>query len=121
MVLGGVSLVLLLLTVIYLIFSSWGSRETGRLHPDQTHAVEDTRRDMGIDHPAIDVAPDQRCPVCLAPLVYPVQTNCGHTFCAQCVLTYWRHDQWPRAARCPICRRQVHFILPLSLYSQLPL
>lgn len=104
-VIGGVVVLVSLATLLILL--RHGHSQRG-LHPDQAHIVEDTRRDMGIEQPAIEVAPDERCPVCLAPLALPVQTNCGHTFCAQCVLSYWRHDQWPRAARCPICRRQVH-------------
>lgn len=51
---------------------------------------------------------DTRCPVCLDPhMQYGVVTNCGHTFCAHCILQYWRLDQWPSPARCPVCRRQV--------------
>ncbi len=104
-VIGGV-MVLVSLATLFILLRPRHSQP--RLHPDQAHIVEDTRRDMGIEQPAIEVAPDERCPVCLAPLALPVQTNCGHTFCAQCILSYWRHDQWPSAARCPICRRQVH-------------
>ncbi|XP_064386265.1 E3 ubiquitin-protein ligase RNF170-like isoform X1 [Halichondria panicea] len=107
-VIGGVVVLVSLATLLILL--RHGHSQRG-LHPDQAHIVEDTRRDMGIEQPAIEVAPDERCPVCLAPLALPVQTNCGHTFCAQCVLSYWRHDQWPRAARCPICRRQVTLLL----------
>lgn len=81
------------------------------VHPDQADTVENTRRDLGVDQePGAAYNEDptvQNCPVCLAPLTYPVQTNCGHQFCANCLLSYWQHDQWPRPARCPVCRRQV--------------
>lgn len=52
-----------------------------------------------------------QCPVCLNNITYPVVTNCDHTFCAECVLAYWRADRWPRACRCPVCRREVTLLL----------
>lgn len=85
-----------------------------RVHPEQEDTVANTRRDMGLEQPREgafpDVAGGAACPVCLAPIAHAVQTNCGHQFCAQCVLAYWQHDQWPRAARCPLCRRQVSLL-----------
>ena len=55
-----------------------------------------------------DSAEPENCPICLSNPSFAVDTNCGHTFCAQCILSYWEHDQWPRPARCPVCRNQVH-------------
>ena len=52
-----------------------------------------------------------QCAVCLNNVTYPVETNCGHTFCCECVLAYWRADRWPRACRCPVCRREVTLLL----------
>ena len=75
------------------------------VHPAMAPAVQSTRRDMGVTNE--EPPPDSSCPVCLAALEHPVGTNCGHTFCALCILEYWRHDQWPHPARCPICRRTV--------------
>nr|XP_042908896.1 E3 ubiquitin-protein ligase RNF170 isoform X2 [Parasteatoda tepidariorum] len=57
-------------------------------------------------------SPDQICPVCLARPNYPVETNCGHLFCAQCVITYWRHGNWIGAIKCPVCRAVVTAIMP---------
>lgn len=53
----------------------------------------------------------ENCSVCLDRILNPVQTNCGHRFCAHCILDYWRHDQWPRPAHCPICRTTVSTVL----------
>ena len=82
-----------------------------RVHPEQEDAIANTRRDMGFGERQQEAGGGHgggaACPVCLAPTTNAVQTNCGHAFCAQCVLAYWQHDQWPRAARCPMCRRQV--------------
>lgn len=110
--------VLMLLTLIVAVIGgcalTCGSRSI-RVHPEQEDVVANTRRDMGLHQPRegalADAAGGVSCPVCLAPLSRAVQTNCGHQFCAQCVLAYWQHDQWPRAARCPMCRRQVKIIL----------
>lgn len=51
------------------------------------------------------------CPVCLNVPNYPVETNCGHLFCAQCLITYWRHGNWIGAIRCPVCRQTVTVLL----------
>ncbi|CAG01686.1 unnamed protein product, partial [Tetraodon nigroviridis] len=47
------------------------------------------------------------CPVCLQTAVFPVQTNCGHLFCAPCLIAYWRHGSWLAAISCPMCRQKV--------------
>ena len=59
-----------------------------------------------------------QCPVCLGPINYPVDTNCGHRFCAQCVLAYWHADRWPRACRCPVCRREVTLLLSDPIFER---
>ena len=61
------------------------------------------RRRVGVG----DGAEPENCPICLSSLSFAVDTNCSHTFCARCILSYWEHDQWPRAARCPVCRNGV--------------
>lgn len=53
----------------------------------------------------------EQCPVCLTEFRYPVETNCGHMFCAQCLISYWRHGNWLGAIRCPVCRQSVAVLL----------
>uniref|UniRef100_A0A8C5DB16 E3 ubiquitin-protein ligase RNF170-like n=2 Tax=Gouania willdenowi TaxID=441366 RepID=A0A8C5DB16_GOUWI len=53
------------------------------------------------------------CPVCLQMASFPVQTNCGHVFCAPCLMTYWRHGSWLDAISCPLCRQKVSLLCPL--------
>ncbi|KAM9831325.1 E3 ubiquitin-protein ligase RNF170 [Neosynchiropus ocellatus] len=50
---------------------------------------------------------DRQCPVCLQTATFPVQTNCGHLFCAPCLMAYWRHGSWLDAISCPLCRQKV--------------
>eukprot|EP00063_Salmo_salar_P097436 XP_014072271.1 PREDICTED: E3 ubiquitin-protein ligase RNF170-like isoform X2 [Salmo salar] len=50
---------------------------------------------------------DWLCPVCLQTASFPVQTNCGHLFCAPCLISYWRHGSWLDAISCPLCRQKV--------------
>ncbi len=82
------------------------------IHPEQAEPVESVRREMGVGEDlgrgAVGESAElEHCPICLSALVYPVDTNCGHRFCTECILTYWQHDQWPQAARCAVCRRPV--------------
>ncbi|RWS15692.1 RING finger protein 170-like protein, partial [Dinothrombium tinctorium] len=54
---------------------------------------------------------DNQCPVCLHEPVYPIETNCGHLFCAQCIIVYWRHGTWRGPVPCPVCRQLVSVLL----------
>lgn len=54
---------------------------------------------------------DSQCPVCLNEPRLPVETNCGHLFCANCLIVYWRHGNWRGPVRCPVCRTQVTVML----------
>ncbi|XP_052442535.1 E3 ubiquitin-protein ligase RNF170 [Carassius gibelio] len=51
---------------------------------------------------------DNHCPVCLQIAIYPVETNCGHLFCAPCLISYWKHCSWLDAISCPLCRQTVN-------------
>ena len=83
--------------------------DTGQqtLHPDTFPIVQSTRREMGVARDTGEPTTTENCPVCLGRVEHCVETNCGHKFCANCILEYWRHDQWPHPARCPVCRRVV--------------
>ncbi|KAG7228951.1 hypothetical protein INR49_008729, partial [Caranx melampygus] len=56
---------------------------------------------------------DWHCPVCLQTSNFPVQTNCGHLFCAPCLIMYWRHGSWLDAISCPLCRQKVSMLCHL--------
>ncbi|XP_035508740.1 RING-HC_RNF170 domain-containing protein [Morone saxatilis] len=56
---------------------------------------------------------DWHCPVCLQTASFPVQTNCGHLFCAPCLIAYWRHGSWLDAISCPLCRQKVSVLCNL--------
>ncbi|XP_041133394.1 E3 ubiquitin-protein ligase RNF170-like [Polyodon spathula] len=64
---------------------------------------------------------DSHCPVCLQTATFPVETNCGHLFCAPCLIEYWRHGSWLGAISCPLCRQQVSILCNLFHENQVPL
>jgi hypothetical protein len=49
-----------------------------------------------------DVQKDLECPICLYPLKEPMQTPCGHLFCAGCLDRQSRSGQ----LTCPLDKRQ---------------
>ena len=112
LVVSGSLLALTMFLVAMVVLSGRGSR-VDLIHPEQVDPVQSTRREMGVREEG-DNADMEHCPICLARLTYAVDTNCGHRFCAECVLTYWQHDQWPSPARCAVCRR------PVSNFTLIP-
>lgn len=47
------------------------------------------------------------CAICLDIFVLPIETNCGHLFCANCLLSYRNHGNTLRIMQCPMCRQTV--------------
>ena len=58
----------------------------------------------------------EACSICLELPNCPVGTNCGHTFCAPCILR-WQHEKRPEPCQCPVCRRQVDVYIYNTVYS----
>ena len=105
-ILLGVLIGMMVLVMFLKTFLAGSSPQ--HLHPDTVSAVQSARRVMGVAREGAEPqVPVETCSVCLDRAQHPVQTNCGHRFCARCMLEYWRHDQWPHPARCPICRTTV--------------
>uniref|UniRef100_A0A8C9TAV7 E3 ubiquitin-protein ligase RNF170 n=1 Tax=Scleropages formosus TaxID=113540 RepID=A0A8C9TAV7_SCLFO len=61
---------------------------------------------------------DWQCPVCLQTASFPISTNCGHLFCAPCLIAYWRHSSWLGAISCPLCRQKVNVLYHLFRESR---
>lgn len=52
------------------------------------------------------------CPICLALLVAPVESNCSHTFCLECALTFIQKTNETTKLSCPICRSLISEMKP---------
>ena len=52
------------------------------------------------------------CPICLqASPKDPVETNCGHKYCGNCIIRYWQTThRHPLPCHCPYCRREVYIM-----------
>uniref|UniRef100_T1JMW2 E3 ubiquitin-protein ligase RNF170 n=1 Tax=Strigamia maritima TaxID=126957 RepID=T1JMW2_STRMM len=113
-----------LVPLLYFIFKRWRCRQAQTIHPESEQVVADTReqifRRRTVENLANEASGAMRvrsndseiqCPVCLGDASYAIETNCGHVFCGQCMITYWRHGTWLGAVRCPVCRQQVTILL----------
>ncbi|XP_049892309.1 nuclear factor 7, ovary-like [Epinephelus moara] len=61
---------------------------------------------------------DLSCPVCHDIFKDPVVLSCSHSFCADCLQTYWTDNQ---ISECPVCKRRLSKDIPpchLALKSQ---
>lgn len=73
----------------------------------RTHEYEDCRRinitlkDVLTTHDIAQIQQSLHCSICLQPFHEPITTECGHTFCKECLIRIMT-DLQNRA--CPICR-----------------
>ncbi|KAK2168519.1 hypothetical protein LSH36_16g06033 [Paralvinella palmiformis] len=118
-VLALVAVTVIVLVLIGLIVFWQQSLRNISIHPHSATAVADTRsRLQNIQQPTSSsastrrhVRTDRTCPICLADARFGIETNCGHLFCGECMVTYWRHGNWLGSVRCPVCRQQVTLLL----------
>lgn len=121
----GDDVVVLLSTLVLVIvpITTYIARKlmvSNEIHPQNREIVEETRSRIRLD----DAVSEENelnnerqyyrnpvCPICLQDYRLPVGTNCGHVFCAQCLITYWRFGNWLGAVQCPVCRQQVTILL----------
>lgn len=125
-----VSTLALFLPISSYLIKSIFLNEEQEIHPDSQDGVNTARSHLGIntvsdrdnDEDPNNMLPgaeqnrrhyysDQRCPICLHEARLPIETNCGHLFCAQCIIAYWRHGNWLGSVHCPVCRQQVSLLL----------
>jgi len=98
------------------------------IHPESVPRVQETRSRLGLDPSArppeeeteVEASQragsrhyynDRKCPICLQDASFAVETNCGHLFCGQCIVTYWLFGNWLGAVQCPVCRQTVSLLL----------
>lgn len=53
-----------------------------------------------------EVDDDLVCHICLQPLLQPLDTPCGHTFCCKCLRNFLQEKDF-----CPLDRKRLHFKL----------
>ncbi|CAK9168281.1 unnamed protein product [Ilex paraguariensis] len=63
---------------------------------------------------------DDCCAICFGSFTIPCKTNCGHWFCANCILQFWNHRAALQRCKCPICSCLISKLTPeaSSLFQQ---
>ncbi|KAK3755923.1 hypothetical protein RRG08_013375 [Elysia crispata] len=111
--------------VAALYFVNSRGTTAGTIHPDSERHIASTREQLQNESEGEQSGQQTRasrrthnrndgqltCPICLGSAVLAVETNCGHVFCGHCFVTYWQHQTWLGAVRCPSCRTQVSLLL----------
>ncbi|KAH7845795.1 hypothetical protein Vadar_006159 [Vaccinium darrowii] len=57
---------------------------------------------------------DDLCPICFGNYNIACMTNCGHWFCANCLITFWSHSNKLRPCNCPICTQSIKKLTPMA-------
>ncbi|PSS19042.1 E3 ubiquitin-protein like [Actinidia chinensis var. chinensis] len=55
---------------------------------------------------------DDCCPICFGDFDVPCKTNCGHWYCASCILMLWNYSSALQRCKCPICSRLISKLTP---------
>ncbi|XP_058184406.1 uncharacterized protein LOC131301917 [Rhododendron vialii] len=55
---------------------------------------------------------DDICPICFGNYNIPCKTNCGHWFCANCVISFWAYGNKLVHCKCPICSQSISKLTP---------
>ncbi|XP_051134712.1 uncharacterized protein LOC127253930 [Andrographis paniculata] len=63
-------------------------------------AIEDVSE--GMYHQEIPPL-DDVCPICFDRFTVPCRSNCGHWFCASCILQFWMFRSSMQPCKCPLC------------------
>ncbi|XP_023344930.1 E3 ubiquitin-protein ligase RNF170 [Eurytemora carolleeae] len=79
-----------------------------------TNSQENTRTNLDPNGPTRTITDD--CAICLSETRFAVQTNCGHSYCGNCILEVWRRSSQLSAITCPYCRQRITLLL--SYFSQ---
>ncbi len=55
---------------------------------------------------------DSVCSICLAePKEHEVSSTCGHSFCSECILSLYQHNN--EQIKCPLCRQGISLLFRL--------
>ncbi|CAM4816918.1 unnamed protein product [Rotaria magnacalcarata] len=118
------TILLVLLTISLIGLSIYYSRRQRNttIHADNRQNIEafrertqqNSRADV-TDEPSSYIRRPRHdtCPICLIDSsVLSVETNCGHLFCGQCIITYWKYQMnWMSGMHCPVCRQPITVLL----------
>lgn len=108
----AISFTMLCVFLVTLLATGWLSRlQPGSqvIHPSQREDVDSVRSQITQRNTAN--SPQDNCPICIEPIHLVTETNCGHLFCAPCIVAYWNHGNWYRGMNCPVCRQEVTVLL----------
>lgn len=116
----GLIVIFTVAVLIAMFMSTWVQQRTTLqpIHRENQQTVNTVREEIqqarestGRTRPNYPNNRERQCPICLGQAIYAIETNCGHAFCGQCMITYWRHGNWISGLKCPICRSQVTLLL----------
>ncbi|XP_045105915.1 E3 ubiquitin-protein ligase RNF170-like [Portunus trituberculatus] len=57
-------------------------------------------------------ASENECPICMDPARFALETNCGHVYCATCIIQNWQTNFTITPMLCPYCRQEIILLLP---------
>lgn len=76
-VLAGIVIIFVLIYILYQVLQ--------QLLPDDPQA-SDVNEDLSSGRIRANA---QDCSICLGEAAYAIETNCGHVFCSQCIMSYY--------------------------------
>lgn len=125
-----VTMLIGILSISIFIYKMFSRDVNPEIHPDSMEYVQMTRNGRNIDpnsgplEGAFGRLTTESCPICLVAfradpsdpnvsttLGIPVETNCGHLFCSECLLRFHQVSTIVSALNCPVCRQRVTLLM----------
>ncbi|XP_075493960.1 uncharacterized protein LOC142531631 [Primulina tabacum] len=60
---------------------------------------------------------DEVCSICFDKFNIPCRTNCGHWFCAGCIMQFWMYRSSIQQCKCPLCCCIINNLAPEMLHN----
>ncbi|KAH7846990.1 hypothetical protein Vadar_020515 [Vaccinium darrowii] len=89
-----------------------GEKETSGVEESKEITPPDIER--GKDKPPND----DICPICFGNYNIACKTNCGHWFCANCLITFWSYSSMLQPCNCPLCTPSIKKLTPQASLIQ---
>jgi len=116
----GDEVLLLLISLTALVLVTIGTRwirTRGRSNLEEQailaelRALRHHKQEQKIEQEQGKAKESVECPICLQNVYLATETSCGHCYCGECILTFWKRLGTGKPLTCAVCRSSIRFLV----------